>query len=209
MRLALAASFLVALTAAVGCSAPIDADSDSTGAAAADLSASAPITLGNFVSHPKIKAIRAEVAAVDAAKMTSASKDLSKVCPEADGSENLTMSTDEANVVRKFVDAWGGSDGDSTTTYYFDAGGHLRFVYDVTETAPASGALYVVDSRVYFDELGAKIFEVKQEGKGTEAHPPAMANRPYQLPANGEGAILSDAIEANPKAYFDGPPKCE
>jgi hypothetical protein len=205
MRLPLAASFLVALAAAVGCSAPVD--SDSASAAAADLSASGPITLGNFVTHPKIKAIRAEVAAVDAAKLTSASKDLD--CPEADGVENLTKSTDEASVVRKFVDAWGGSDGDSTTTYYFDAGGHLRFVYDVTETAPASGALYVVDSRVYFDELGAKIFEVKQEGKGTTAHPPAMANRPYQLPANGEGALLSQAIEADPKAYFDGPPKCE
>lgn len=207
MRLSLVAFTLVTLVlpTAVGCVASADADADS--AAAADLSASGPITLGNFVNHPKIKAIRAEVAAVDAAKLTIASKDNS--CPNADAEGTVTKSTDQAGVVRKFVDAWGGSDGDATTTYYFDAGGHLRFVYDVSETAPASGALYVVDSRVYFDELGAKIFEVKQEGRGTTAHPPSMANRPFALPANGEGALLNDAIKADPKAYFDAAPKCE
>src|SRR5262249_34334604 len=148
--------------------------------ASADLTAATPITLGNFLSHPKIKEIRAEVAAVDAAKLTTVQRDAS--CPDEDVTASYAKSTDGGNKVRKLVTSWGGSDGDGTSTYYYDAAGRLRFELDITETAPASGALIVDELRVYYDATGARIFDVSKAGRGTTAHPPNMDKAPLRRP---------------------------
>jgi hypothetical protein len=203
MRFALLSLAVAATIAAAGCASSMD---DAAADTSADLTASGPITLGNFINHPKIKEIRAEVAAVDAAKLTRAKKD-AVACPDSDIEESWTKFTDEAGTIRKFGDSWGGSDGDGTTTYYYDAAGHLRFVFDVLESAPADDSLHVTDTRVYFDAAGARIFEVAQAGDGTTAHPPAMASRPYKLPTAPEE--IDPELVSSPGTFFDSPPKCD
>src|SRR5262245_41591741 len=102
-------SFSIAAVFAVfalttGCAAGTQgSDLDATEAAALT---AGPVTLRNFANHPKIKEVRAEVAAVDAAQLTDVTKDHS--CDDAVA--KLTKRTDAGGTIRKIFDTWGGSD---------------------------------------------------------------------------------------------------
>jgi hypothetical protein len=196
---------VTSLTAAAGCTTATD-DASTPEVGSADLTGSTPITLGNFLNHPKIKEVRAEVGAVDAAKLTTVERDAS--CPDEDGTSTRAKSTDGGGKVRKLVLAWGGSDGDATSTYYYDAAGRLRFELDVNETAPASGALIVDELRVYYDATGARLFDVSKSARGTVAHPPNMDRAPLKRPDPDTTTDTDPQIVTNPGGYYDSKVVC-
>jgi hypothetical protein len=198
------AAFLALVSfSAVGCAAGTDASDDANEAAAMT---AGPITIGNFLNHPKIKEVRAEVAAVDAAKLTAEKK--TRSCDDLEGT--VTKASDEGGKIRKLTDAWGASDGDGTTTYYYDASGRLRFVFDVLESAPADDSLTVFETRSYFDASGHLVFQVGKKGRGTTAHPPNMDQAHFVVatPDQFETNILPEAI-SNPAGLFDDLGACK
>jgi hypothetical protein len=206
----LAAFVCLATTLAIGCAASSESADDSS---SSDLTSAAPVTLGNFLNHPKIKEIRAEVAAVDAAKLATASEKEGP-CPDDDVDQTVTKGTDDGGKIRKLIVAWGGSDGDGTTSYYYDAAGHLRFVFDHSETTPANDSMLVIESRVYFDAAGNRIFDVEKVGKGTISHPPNMDNAPFSLP-NDKAQVPTTPFEVlpelqtDPGSFYNTPPNCD
>jgi hypothetical protein len=205
MRLAsfsIAAVFTVFALTTVGCAAGASDDAEASEAAALT---AAPVTLQNFLTHPKIKEVRAEVAAVNAASLTTVQKDHS--CDDTEA--KLSKLTDGGNTIRKIFDTWGGSDGDGSTSYYYDAAGRLRFVFDVLESAPASGSLTVFETRSYFDASGRLLIQVGKTGHGTTAHPPNMDNVAFEIatPSNYQTEII-EAAKTNPAGFYDNTVSC-
>jgi hypothetical protein len=169
--------------ALAGCASKTDSSPDSAGA---DLSAAQPITLANFINHPKIQEVRAEVAAVDAAALTDEKKDVT--CDPQSGTSAREKWTDGSGKIRRLEERFSGEDGDGSLTWTYDASGRLRFIFRVLNTTPANGSLSVDERRVYFDATGASIWEVARVGHGTVAHPPNMEQSPYTQPGTSLNA---------------------
>jgi hypothetical protein len=169
---------VAAVTTLAGCAGKTDASPDSS---SADVTAVAPITLGNFINHPKIQEVRAEVAAVDAATLTDEKKDVT--CDPEQGSATREKWTDASGKIRRLRESFSGEDGDGSLTWTYDASGRLRFIFRVLDTTPADGSLSVDERRVYFDATGASIWEVARNGRGTVGRPPNMEQSPYTKPA--------------------------
>jgi hypothetical protein len=133
----------------VGCAG----NADDAAADEGNFTAQEPITLENFIQHPRIKEIRDIVVKVEDAKLPS------KDNPGCDGS--TTKFTDPQGRIRKLFEIGGESSTLGQTTKYYDEAGKLRFVFievsDLEATAPTQ-------RRIYLDENSKVIWEVIRFG---------------------------------------------
>lgn len=194
MKLSLRSTFfalpLVVLAAITGCAAsPAGEDvADATGAA----TASQPITVANYASHPKIKAIRDQVQAIDAMNLTKATN------PGCDGSNDKF--TDASGKIRKFV-ATGGEGGFSgTTIVYYNADGAPLFIFSkeadwTGEGTGDSKVAALTQARTYFDVTNGSVL-IQAVRKGTGTDPDVTLTSPDQ--AAGEVELIE-----NSSAYED------
>ncbi len=196
LRTILIALPLVVAAALTGCASdPVGEDSaDVTGAAT--VSASAPITLANYVSHPRIKAIRDQVAAVDGLRLTKATN------PGCDGSNDKL--TDASGKIRKLVMTGGEGGFEGTTTVWYSETGKALFAFskeaDLTgEQTGDTKTARLTEFRVYFDADGKTLFQAVREGSGTEIE--VALQTPDRLPNDAE-TIASAEIYADPAAIF-------
>lgn len=159
MKLMLPILSLAALALALGgCAADADADVDASAAAVTStVPSTSPITLQNYLSHPRIQAIRSEVTAIDSAPATQEEK----VTCDATATKFET-----AGKVRKVHVASGEGDWSFDDTSYFRESGKLLFYFAKSSELPADGTSspVIVETRVYFDEAGRQIFQVRRQG---------------------------------------------
>lgn len=154
---------LVVVSALTGCAASSSGEDTADATGAATVSASTPITLANYVSHPKVKAIRDQVQAIEA---MSLKKESNGGC---DGRNDKF--TDAQGRIRKLVEVGGegGFEG-STTIYYNEAGKpifelHKEADWTGEKTNGATDKAMVSESRTYFDATSGKtIFQAVREG---------------------------------------------
>lgn len=198
----LAALALVALTA-VGCAANAEADDVSTAAGeASELEASDPITIQNWLRHPKIEEVRAIVDAIDAADYEAESK--MDLCVESGhGESERTVLVDGDGVIRELVLASGSEDSFEIHSHYYDAQGRLRFVLKTRNDVHGSSWEY----RTYFDETGARIWDVSRSAS-TEAFHPDLEHAPYEVVADEAKSDLDPTL-ATPAVRYDAPEQCD
>lgn len=181
-----------------GCAS--DASDDVAGGASA-VTATDAITLANYVTHPKIKAIRAEVGAIDAAGYEKAEN------PGCDG--NNTKWTDASGKIRKVLSEGGEGDGSGSTTAYYGANGKLRFLFfTFTGSNPDDGGVATSQSRVYFDDRGQPIWQVSREASSPlNAPPPDMSKAPDTITPDDAKYVVDDGHEGtyeNPETWYAG-----
>jgi hypothetical protein len=176
-------------------------DAGSAPASSGDKSAdsSGPITLDNFISHPKIVEIRQLVDQIDGMSLTHAHK----VEPCEPGSFERDKGADAAGAVRKLeMTELDGVDQDKTVAdYYYDANGHIRFAFLVIDASLGETSFIRTEVRVYFDTAGQRIFEVDRSATSLDFPGPDVSHAPFKLPSaptNIDANILS-----NPTAAFD------
>lgn len=140
------------------------------------VTADTPITLQNYVNHPKIKAIRGEVEGIDndLAHGDLFSEDNPNVCEAS-----LAKVTGARGQIVKIVENLG--DGGARTQAYYgekpvdsigtgdSEPGPLLFVFQVSGT---------MESRVYFDAHGNKLWQVVRQTGGADRLP--QGNEVYQ-----------------------------
>ncbi len=161
IRLPLAVSSLALALALGGCSASTeDATADDSASALAN--ASTPITVANYRTHPKIIAIRDQVAAIEGLALTEtvhASCDF--------GSRKFE---DAQGRIRKLVSAGGeGGGGVETTTYYNEAG-ELVFGFRSTDTETEDGDetwWTLNELRVYYGPANMILFQVTRRASAS------------------------------------------
>lgn len=122
------------------------------------------ITKANWQQHPKIKAIRAIVQSVKtgmAGKTLTTKKRTFEYCEP--GEDTTRMIAMDSSGHTRFYQSEGGSE-DSSLKFeqYYDEGGRLRFVF-ITAGAVNGSAL---EHRIYFDEMGKRIWEEQTLKKG-------------------------------------------
>jgi hypothetical protein len=187
---------LVVVSALTGCAASSGGEdtADATGAA----TATSPITLANYVSHPKIKAIRDQVQAIEAMPLK---KETNGGC---DGSNDKF--TDAQGRIRKLVGSGGegGFEG-STTVYYNEAGKaifefHKEADWTGEKTNGATDKALVSESRTYFDAASSKtLFQAVREGVAKSLD--VGLQTPDRLPKDEEKVEDSSAF-ADPAAFY-------
>lgn len=198
----LAALALVALPVFVGCAASTSDDSSSSGAAVS-AGANDPVTLKNFLNHPKIVEIRTIVAGVEAdlaaKKLTDAKKEnLCEGIGEA-SREKLSSGT----TIRRLILAGGSDDSAETTTLTYDTAGNVRFAYTVRNDVHGNSA----DYRTYFAADGTRLIEVERFGHSDDlAKPVDLTTIPYAL--SDEPATFGDELE-DPAKRFDSAAACD
>ena len=126
--------------------------------------ASQEITKANWQQHPKIKAVRAVVAAVDADLTKGLYKVSKRMCDYCEPSEDTlrAMASDSEGRVRRYEKEAGSEDSSLAWKHYYDAGGHLRFVFIMGGATNGSK----LEHRIYFDEAGKRIWEDQKYVKG-------------------------------------------
>ena len=126
----------------------------------------APITKANWNQHPKIKAVRAIVAAVDTGitrKTLKVSGRKFEYCePYADTVRKKAV--DAKGLVRMYEKQGGSDDSSLTWKHFYDESGRLRFVF-ITGGAVNGAQL---EHRIYFDEDGRRIWEEHKYVKGPQ-----------------------------------------
>jgi hypothetical protein len=169
------------------------------------LTASAPITLGNWLGHPKIVEIRRIAEGVEsgiaAGTLTKQERDF----PNCDnGDIHRAKFTDEHGVIRKLVMVYGGEDGGGDITYVYDAAGKPRFYFQRNESqAAAQPKPDITEFRVYVDVEGQKFWQVMREGVGD-----AINTAPFSIPDSSIGWDPGEPSSWNASQLFDGPPQC-
>lgn len=199
MKLSLAALALVA-TAAVGC---VETSSgEDLAAAEGEVSTSAPITIQNWMTHPKIVAVRRIVNSIDASKYASESK--TGLCADSGhGESERTKLTDDHGRIRELVLAGGSEDSAETDSHYYDANGKLRFIFTTRNDVHGNSD----EVRTYFDETGARIWDVRRHAF-SESFTPDLEHAPYEAVAAEEKSELDPAV-LTPAARFDAPEQCD
>lgn len=122
------------------------------------------ITKANWQQHPKIKAVRAVVAAVDADStkgLYKVSKRMFDYCEPYADTVRL-MAADSSGMVRRYEKEAGSEDSSLAWKHYYDEGGHLRFVF--IKGGAVNGS--ELEHRIYFDEAGRRIWEDHKYTKG-------------------------------------------
>lgn len=122
------------------------------------------ITKANWQQHPKIKAVRAVVAAVDAdltKGLYKVSKRMFDYCEPYEDTLRA-LAADSEGRARRYEKEAGSEDSSLAWKHYYDAGGHLRFVF-ITGGATNGSEL---EHRIYFDEEGKRIWEDQKYVKG-------------------------------------------
>jgi hypothetical protein len=148
------------------------------------------ITLKNFVTHPKIKAIRAEVATIDSLSLTETKN------PGCDGS--ASKFTLGAGGIRKIVETGGEGGFEGETTAYYDESGKLRFLFDLEQDFQANKA---TESRVYFGADNNVLWQVVRQttAEGREGRPD-FGKAADRLPTPEEKFQITR--EDDPEAWF-------
>jgi hypothetical protein len=187
---------LVVAAALTGCAASSGGEdtADATGAA----SVSAPITLANYVSHPKIKAIRDQVQAIDAMALTKATN------PGCDGSNDKF--TDTQGRLRKLVSIGGEGGFEGRLSVYYNEAGKAIFAFNKEadwtgeKTNGATDKAMVTESRTYFDAASGKtLFQAIRTG--IEPNLDGGLATPDRL-ATGDEVIADSSFYADPAAWF-------
>lgn len=155
-----------------GCSGSEGSDSGSSeGAAYANPSPTAapsasvpapadtPITVQNYMSHPKIAEIRKLVQATDAKITAGGVKKDEKV--ECDGTETTDKFTENGKVLKIYSE--GGIEGIVRDSYYYDDTGKLRFEF--LDSVGELGCV-MVQYRRYFDANGKELISVERRADG-------------------------------------------
>lgn len=194
LTLAAVAAFAFALAACAGTST-----SEEAGVAVGEVNASAEITMQNWITHPKIVAVRKAVEEIEAARFAPETK---KLCEDAGHGEfDRTKMTDAHLTVRKLVIGTGSDDSAGVDSYYYDAAGTLRFAFLTYNNVHGGKS----ELRVYFDESGKLLWEVSRsiwdptfKGDITKA--------PYEPT---EDAVVLDDLAKTPGKWFDAPPRCD
>ncbi len=176
-----------------GCASSTDAGVASD---QSNLTAQQPITLNNYLTHPRIVAVRNVVAEIDRLPLTK------KENPGCDGSN--TKFSDDAGKIRHLVED-GGEDGTfGRSDAYYDASGKLRFFLNVSgdmETHKAS------ESRVWI-ENDAVLIEVVRDGVLPDGSmTPDFTGARDRLPRPEEAFQMSVAKDAgllDPETAFEG-----
>lgn len=199
MKLSLAALVLVAL-AAVGCGAP--GGSEDVRAAQGEINQSAPITLANWLTHPKIVAVRDIVDEIDASPYASESK--TGLCADAGrGETERTKLTDDKGVIRELVLAFGSEDSTAIESHYYDATGKLRFIFTTQNDVHGNSD----ELRTYFDASGARIWDVRRHAFSA-SFDPDLEHAPYEAVATENESPLDPAV-FTPGARYDAPARCD
>lgn len=118
----------------------------------------------NWLTHPDIVEIRGMVNRIEAdigrGACIEKTAERDYVGPYKDTLRQIF--TDSTGFVRKLIRQGGSDDSAVTYTYYYDAGGALRFVYIVGGAVNGT----VIQHRIYFDPDGVKIWEIQKLVKG-------------------------------------------
>ena len=126
--------------------------------------ASQEITKANWQQHPKIKAVRGVVAAVDAdltKGLYKVSKRMFDYCEPYEDTLRA-LAADSEGRARRYDKEAGSEDSSLAWRHYYDAGGHLRFVF--IKGGATNGS--ELEHRIYFDEAGKRIWEDQKYVKG-------------------------------------------
>lgn len=162
-KLALALVLAASLLALSGCASSTEesANDEDIDATSEEVTASAPLTIDNWVNHPRIVEVRKIAQAVDALKLTS---------EKLVGCNDVTYVTskDASKHRRKLVETQElGMEALSTTAYYDDKG-ILRFVFDRVAAKNAQGKVTkIVETRTYLDAKANPFWAVVRDGNGT------------------------------------------
>lgn len=147
---------LLVASALTGCAANTDGD---TASASDEVVADAPITLANFLTHPKIKAIRAQVTEIEGLALTKATN------PGCDGYNEKF--TDAGGKIRKLVTVGGEGGFEGSSTVYYSAAGAPIFMFN--READLTGAKpQLRETRVYFGATDI-LWQVVRTGEGATA----------------------------------------
>ncbi|HKP36662.1 MAG TPA: hypothetical protein VJT71_07375 [Pyrinomonadaceae bacterium] len=127
---------------------------------------SGKITGTNWRQHPKIKAVRDIVAAVDAGMKRGVLKTSTRTFEYCEPYEDTVRrsTVDSGKSVRRYDREGGSEDSSLTLRHYYDPQGRLRFVF-ITGGAVNGAQL---EQRIYFDENGERIWEEHKYTKGPE-----------------------------------------
>ena len=189
---------LVVAAALTGCASDPAGEDTADATGAASTSASAPITIANYVSHPKIKAVRDQVAAIEASRLTKATN------PGCDGSNDKY--TDASGKIRKLVTSGGEGGFEGRTTIYYNEGGIAIFVFNQEadwtgeKTDGATDKAFVKETRAYYTTQGGFLFQAMREGiaKGIDVGLQTADRLPTEDESwnDGEGGHSFDDPEA-------------
>ncbi len=124
----------------------------------------APITKANWNQHPKIKAVRAIVAAVDSGITRKTLKVSARKFEYCEPYEDTVRkkAVDAKGLVQMYEKQGGSDDSSLTWKHFYDGSGRLRFVF-ITGGAVNGAQL---EHRIYFDEDGKRIWEEHKYVKG-------------------------------------------
>ncbi len=122
------------------------------------------ITKANWQQHPKIKAVRAVVQTVKAGLSRKSFKVRTREFEYCEPYEDAlrTLAIDANGRVRYYEKQAGSDDSALKWEHYYDDAGRLRFVL-ITGGAANGSAL---EHRIYFDEVGKRIWEEQKYTKG-------------------------------------------
>jgi hypothetical protein len=192
------------------------AGEERTGVGEDHATAERPLTIENFVSHPRVVEVREWVKRIDDQVTSKTLVKHEKVFPDAfatcdaGGEDHREKYVDASGAVRKFVQVFATEHSEITTTYYYSNDGKLRFVFDVSNSAEVeeSGAFhsFVFEKRVYFNAEGQVFWEVDREGQATGA-PPDLSKSPFTKAEDVFEALDPD-VEKDAKKAFDNAIVC-
>lgn len=140
--------------------------------AAAQATKDGQVTSANWQKHPKIQAVRAIVASVNAGLSKKTLKVSVRKFEYCEPYEDTLRrkAVDSKGLVRMYETQAGSDDSSLTWQHFYDEAGRLRFVF-ITGGATNGAQL---EHRIYFDEDGKRIWEEHKYKKGPEYTFPAV-----------------------------------
>jgi hypothetical protein len=199
-RLAVAVAVALALAA---CASPGADDEGSASADSAQRTAGA-ITKENWLRHPSIIEVRDAVREIEnSLPLTSKAKSADELCGESGvGDTERVKYFDATGRVRKYASSGGSDDSFQTITYYYDAKGTLRFVFDRIGNVYG----YLEEHRAYFDGEGKRIWTVFRHTEDPERATPNLDDAPFEVQATERFPLGDEAKD--PATMFDAKPSC-
>jgi hypothetical protein len=186
LRRSLLSALPIALCLVLGGCASDGSDDAAPGAESEMVAA--PITLDNWLAHPKIKAIRKEVTAIEASTLTEA------VNPGCD--TVAKKYTDPSGRIRKLTRLGGEGFGAFSHTTYVRENGKALFTFMTNHLFEEKTGS---EMRIYYDVAGKQIWQVVRSGPITDTNQD-LSGQPDRLPAGDE--VLDLQGPSDPEADF-------
>lgn len=122
------------------------------------------VTKENWQQHPKIKSVRAVVETVKVGMNRKSFRTGTRKFEYCEPYEDSlrTLAIDGRGRVRYYEKQGGSDDSSLKLEHYYDESGRLRFVFITGGAANGSE----LEHRIYFDELGKRIYEEQKYTKG-------------------------------------------